>query len=280
VLGLPPEVQAVLFDLDGVLTRTATQHAAAWKQMFDDFLAGQVDAGGAPQAPFRGQDYDRYVDGRPRLDGTRAFLASRGITLPEGTTADPPGTATVYGLSNRKNDLVLAMMAKDGVEVYPGSVRYVDAAREAGLRTAVVSSSANARDVLASAGLADRFDVVVDGRVAREQGLAGKPAPDTFLAAARALGTSAGEAAVFEDAIAGVEAGRAGAFARVVGVDRVGQAAELASHGADVVVADLAELLDAPAPAGPGGGSEVREPGGLHEPDPEPEQVERGAGSA
>jgi beta-phosphoglucomutase family hydrolase len=280
VLGLPPEVQAVLFDLDGVLTRTATQHAAAWKQMFDDFLAGQVDAGGSPQAPFTGQDYDRYVDGRPRLDGTRAFLASRGIILPEGTPADPPGTATVYGLSNRKNDLVLAMMAKDGVEVYPGSVRYLDAAREAGLKTAVVSSSANARDVLASAGLADRFDVVLDGRVAREQGLAGKPAPDTFLAAARALGTSAGEAAVFEDAIAGVEAGRAGAFARVVGVDRVGQAAELASHGADVVVTDLAELLDAPEPAGPGGGSEVGEPGGPHEPDPEPEQVERGSGSA
>ncbi len=270
----------MLFDLDGVLTRTATQHAAAWKQMFDDFLAGQVDAGGSPQAPFTAQDYDRYVDGRPRLDGTRAFLASRGIILPEGTPEDPPGTATVYGLSNRKNDLVLATMAKDGVEVYPGSVRYVDAAREAGLKTAVVSSSANARDVLASAGLADRFDVVVDGRAAREQGLAGKPAPDTFLAAARALGTSAGEAAVFEDAIAGVEAGRAGAFALVVGVDRVGQAAELASHGADVVVTDLAELLDAPEPAGPGGGSEVGEPGGPHEPDPEPEQVERGSGSA
>jgi len=289
VLGLPPEVQALLFDLDGVLTRTATQHAAAWKQMFDDFLAGQVDGDGSPQAPFTGQDYDRYVDGRPRLDGTRAFLASRGIELPEGTPADPPGTATVYGLSNRKNELVLAMMAKDGVEVYPGSVRYVDEARRAGLKMAVVSSSANARDVLQSAGLADRFDVVVDGRVAREQGLAGKPAPDTFLAAARALGAGAAEAAVFEDAIAGVEAGRAGNFARVVGVDRVGQAADLASHGADVVVADLAELLDEPGPATGGadaavaaeaGGSGAAEPGRPHEPDPEPEQVERGAGSS
>jgi beta-phosphoglucomutase family hydrolase len=279
VLGLPPEVQALLFDLDGVLTRTATLHAAAWKQMFDDFLAGQVDAGGSAQAPFTDRDYDRFVDGRPRLDGTRAFLASRGITLPEGAPADAPGAATVYGLSNRKNDLVLAIMAKDGVEVYPGSVRYVDAARGAGLKTAVVSSSANARDVLESAGLADRFDVVVDGRVAREQGLAGKPAPDTFLAAARALGAGPGEAAVFEDAIAGVEAGHAGNFARVVGVDRVGQAADLASHGADVVVTDLAELLDEPTAAARGGGSEAGGPGGPHEPDPEPEQVERGAGS-
>jgi beta-phosphoglucomutase family hydrolase len=280
VLGLPPEVQALLFDLDGVLTRTATLHAAAWKQMFDDFLATQLDAGGSPQAPFTDRDYDRYVDGRPRLDGTRAFLASRGITLPEGAPGDAPGTATVQGLSNRKNDLVLAMMAKDGVEVYPGSVRYVDEARRAGLETAVVSSSANARDVLESAGLADRFDVVVDGRVAREQGLAGKPAPDTFLAAARALGAGAGEAAVFEDAIAGVEAGRAGNFALVVGVDRVGQAADLASHGADVVVADLADLLDEAKDRGGGPGSEAGGPGGPHEPDPEPEQAERDVGTA
>jgi beta-phosphoglucomutase family hydrolase len=278
VLGLPPGVRALLFDLDGVLTRTATLHAAAWKQMFDDFLAGLDEAHGGTQPPFTERDYDRYVDGRPRLDGTRAFLASRDITLPEGTPGDPPGTATVHGLSNRKNDLVLAIMAADGVEVYPGSVRYVDAARGAGLRTAVVSSSANARDVLASAGLADRFDVVVDGRVARDQGLAGKPAPDTFLAAARALGAGPGEAAVFEDALAGVEAGRAGDFARVVGVDRVGQAAELASHGADVVVADLAELLDEPAP--PAGAGQATAPGGPHEPDPEPAQAERDGGSA
>ncbi len=274
MLGLPPEVGALLFDLDGVLTRTATQHAAAWKEMFDDFLAGQVDAGGSPQPPFTELDYDRYVDGRPRLDGTRAFLASRGITLAEGTPADAPGTATVHGLSNRKNDLVLALMAKDGVEVYPGSVRYVDEARRAGLKAAVVSSSANARDVLESAGLAGRFDVVVDGRVAREQALAGKPAPDTFLAGARALGVGPGQAAVFEDAIAGVEAGRAGNFALVVGVDRVGQAAELVRHGADVVVADLAELLDEPAPAPAAGTPGEPEPGGPHEPDPEPTQAE------
>ena len=269
----------LLFDLDGVLTRTATLHAAAWKQMFDDFLAGLDEGAGAPQPPFTERDYDQFVDGRPRLDGTRAFLASRGITLPEGTPADPPGTATVHGLSNRKNDLVLATMAADGVEVYPGSVRYVDAARAAGLKTAVVSSSANARDVLDSAGLADRFDVVVDGRVAREQGLAGKPAPDTFLAAARALGVGAAQAAVFEDAIAGVEAGRAGTFARVVGVDRVGQAAELARRGADVVVADLDELLDEPEGAVGGGGPDAGGPGGPHEPDPEPAQVERDEGA-
>jgi beta-phosphoglucomutase family hydrolase len=282
VLGLPPEVRALLFDLDGVLTRTATLHAAAWKQMFDDFLAGLDDGADGPQPPFSDRDYDRYVDGRPRLDGTRAFLASRGITLPEGTPGDPPGTATVRGLSNRKNDLVLAMMATQGVEVYPGSVRYVDAARAAGLGTAVVSSSANAPDVLRSAGLADRFDAVVDGRVAGEQGLAGKPAPDTFLAGARALGVGPGEAAVFEDAIAGVEAGRAGNFARVVGVDRVGQAAELARHGADVVVSDLAELLDEPepAPAPAAAAPEAAGPGGPHEPDPEPAQSERAEGGA
>ncbi|HEY7073006.1 MAG TPA: beta-phosphoglucomutase family hydrolase [Acidimicrobiales bacterium] len=276
MLGLPPEVRALLFDLDGVLTRTATLHAAAWKQMFDDFLAGLDGA----QPPFTDRDYDRYVDGRPRLDGTRAFLASRGITLPEGTPGDAPGTATVQGLSNRKNDLVLAKMASEGVEVYPGSVRYVDAARQAGLGTAVVSSSANAQDVLRSAGLSDRFDAVVDGRVAGEQGLAGKPAPDTFLAGAWALGVGPGEAAVFEDAIAGVEAGRAGNFARVVGVDRVGQADELARHGADVVVTDLAELLDepAPAPAAAAAAPETAGPGGPHEPDPEPAQAERDEG--
>ena len=280
MLGLPPEVRGLLFDLDGVLTRTATLHAAAWKQMFDDFLAGLDDGPDGPQPPFSDRDYDRYVDGRPRLDGTRAFLASRGITLPEGSPGDPPGTATVQGLSNRKNDLVLAMMASQGVDVYPGSVRYVDAAREAGLGCAVVSSSANARDVLQSAGLADRFDAVVDGRVAGEQGLAGKPAPDTFLAGARALGVGPAQAAVFEDAIAGVEAGRAGNFALVVGVDRVGQADELARHGADVVVTDLAELLDEPEPAHASAdrAPETEGPGGPHEPDPEPAQAERTEG--
>jgi beta-phosphoglucomutase family hydrolase len=244
VLGLPDSVRAGLFDLDGVLTKTATVHAAAWKEMFDAFLRRRAGTAGGPFVPFDiHDDYDRYVDGRPRADGVRSFLASRGIELPEGQPDDPPGADTVHGLGNRKNELVLAKM-KDGVEVYPGSVRYVDALRDAGLATAVVSSSANTKAVLDVTGLAKLFDVVVDGVVAVEQHLAGKPAPDTFLAAARALGVAPPEAAVFEDALAGVEAGRAGGFGCVVGVDRVGQADELHRHGATVVVSDLAELAD------------------------------------
>jgi beta-phosphoglucomutase family hydrolase len=244
VFGLPDEVRAGLFDLDGVLTKTATVHAAAWTEMFDDFLRRRADETGEPFVPFDAHaDYDRDVDGKPRADGVRSFLASRGIELPEGSPDDPPGAATVHGLGNRKNELVLAKM-KQGVEVYPGSVRYVEALRDAGLARAVVSSSANTKAVLDVTGLAKLFDVVVDGVVAAQQGLAGKPAPDTFLAAARALGVAPGEAAVFEDALAGVEAGRAGGFACVVGVDRTGQAEELRRHGADVVVQDLAELTD------------------------------------
>ena len=249
VLGLPPGVRACLFDLDGVLTRTATVHAAAWKQMFDEFLAARAQELGEPFRPFTPEDYDRFVDGRPRLDGTRGFLASRGIGLAEGDPSDPPGTPTVHGLSTRKNDLVLDKLASD-VEVYEGSVRYVRAVRDAGKRTAVVSSSANAKAVLAAADIADLFDHVVDGLLARSRGLRGKPAPDTVLAAAEDLGASAAEAAVYEDAIAGVEAGRAGEFAVVVGVDRVGQADALREHGADVVVRDLAELLGDEAAAG------------------------------
>jgi beta-phosphoglucomutase family hydrolase len=237
-------VRACLFDLDGVLTRTATVHAAAWKQMFDEFLAARAKEMGQELRPFTPEDYDRYVDGRPRLDGTRAFLASRGIGLPEGDPSDPPGAPTIHGLSTRKNDLVLAKLA-DHVEVYEGSVAYVQAARDAGLRTAVVSSSANAKAVLAVARITDLFDHVVDGHVAASRGLAGKPAPDTFLAAAEDLGVPATAAAVYEDALAGVEAGRAGGFALVIGVDRVGQADALREHGADVVVGDLADLLDA-----------------------------------
>lgn len=243
VLGLPPVVRACLFDLDGVLTRTATVHAAAWKEMFDEFLSARAQQVGEPFRPFTPEDYDRYVDGRPRLDGTRGFLASRGIGLAEGDPSDPAGTPTVHGLSTRKNDLVLARLATN-VEVYDGSVRYVRAVRDAGKRTAVVSSSANAQAVLAAADIADLFDHVVDGLLARSRGLRGKPAPDTFLAAAEDLGASAAQAAVYEDAIAGVEAGRAGEFAVVVGVDRVGQADALREHGADIVVGDLAELLD------------------------------------
>jgi beta-phosphoglucomutase family hydrolase len=244
MFGLPDEVTACLFDMDGVVTRTAVVHAAAWKEMFDDFLRQRADSTGTKFVPFDPHaDYDAYVDGKPRLDGTRSFLASRGIDLPEGTPDDPPGTPTVYGLSNRKNDLVLAKLAAGGVQVYQGTVTYIRSVREKGIATAIVSSSANTQQVLDSAGLAGLFDVRVDGVVAQERGLRGKPAPDTYLAAAEALNVPASRAAVFEDALAGVEAGRAGHFALVVGVDRVGQAAELKEHGADVVVQDVAELL-------------------------------------
>jgi HAD superfamily hydrolase (TIGR01509 family) len=211
--------------------------------MFDEFLEARAASTGEPQAPFSDEDYARYVDGRPRLDGTRAFLASRGIGLPEGDPTDEPGAPTVHGLSTRKNDLVLKELS-DHVTVYDGSVRYVHAARDAGLATAVVSSSANAQAVLRVAGIADLFDRVVDGLVAQEHNLRGKPQPDTFVYAAEALDLTPPQAAVFEDALAGVEAGRAGRFGLVVGVDRVGQAAALGEHGADVVVQDLAELLD------------------------------------
>jgi beta-phosphoglucomutase family hydrolase len=245
MLGLPDGVTACLFDMDGVVTQTAVVHAAAWKEMFDEFLRSRARSTGTEFVPFDPhQDYDAYVDGKPRLDGTRSFLQSRGICLPAGAPGDPPGTPTVYGLSNRKNDLVLAKLAEGAVQVYEGTIRYIRAVRERGLATAVVSSSANTKQVLDSAGIAGLFDVRVDGLVAAGRGLHGKPAPDTFLAAAQDLHTPAGRAAVFEDALAGVEAGRAGHFALVVGVDRVGQARELAEHGADVVVQDVAELLD------------------------------------
>ncbi len=244
MLGLPDEVAACLFDMDGVITRTAVVHAAAWQEMFDEFLRRRAESTGTEFVPFDPHaDYDAYVDGKPRLDGTRSFLASRGIEVPEGSPDDPPGAPTVYGLSNRKNALVLAKLAEGGVQVYDGSVGYIRAVRAKGICTAIVSSSKNTQQVLDSAGIAGLFDVRVDGVVAAERGLRGKPAPDTFLAAAGDLHVPAGRAAVFEDALAGVEAGRAGHFALVVGVDRVGQAAELSEHGADIVVQDLAELL-------------------------------------
>jgi beta-phosphoglucomutase family hydrolase len=245
VLGLPSDVKACLFDLDGVLTRTASVHAAAWKQMFDGFLREWSARTDQPFGPFdAGRDYDNYVDGRPRLEGTRGFLQSRGIDLPEGSPDDPPGELTVNGLSNQKNELVLRLLREGGVEVYEGSVRYVQAVRDAGLGTAVVSSSANTAEVLDAAGISYLFDARIDGIVAAERHLPGKPAPDTFLAGAAALGVGPDGAAVYEDALAGVEAGRAGGFALVVGVDRVGQADELRQHGADVVVGDLSELLE------------------------------------
>jgi beta-phosphoglucomutase family hydrolase len=245
MLGLPDDIEACLFDLDGVLTQTAKVHAAAWKQMFDEYLEARAERTGERFVPFdKGEDYNEYVDGKPRYDGVRSFLQSRGIDLPDGSPDDPPSAETVDGLGNRKNQLVVELIEKDGVEAYEGSVRYVRAARDAGLRRVVVSSSANCRDVLEAAEMIDLFEEIVDGNVAHEQGLKGKPAPDTFLAGARAVGLAAAQAAVFEDAVAGVEAGRAGRFGFVVGVDRVDHADALRTHGADVVVQDLAELLD------------------------------------
>jgi beta-phosphoglucomutase family hydrolase len=244
VLGLPDDIRACLFDLDGVLTRTATVHQAAWKRTFDGFLADRDPA----EPEFTPADYNQHVDGKPRMDGVRDFLASRGITLPEGTADDPPDAATVSGVAARKNELVLRELAEHGVEVYEGSIRYLRAAREAGLATAVVTASANGQQVIEVAGFADLIDTRVDGVVAAREGLRGKPAPDTFLAGARALDVPPAQAAVFEDALSGVAAGRAGDFGFVVGVDRVGQAAELAARGADVVVTDLAELLGEQTP--------------------------------
>jgi beta-phosphoglucomutase family hydrolase len=243
-VGLPAPVRAGLFDLDGVLTKTASVHDAAWTEMFDAYLQTRSARTGEPFRPFDPEDdYRAYVDGRPRADGVRSFLTSRGIALPEGGTDDPASAETVHGLGNRKNAILLERIRTEGVEAYEGSVRYVQACRAAGLRTAVVSASANAGDVLASTGLEELFDAVVDGIVLRERGLRGKPAPDSFLAGAEALGVTPAEAAVFEDAVAGVEAGRAGGFAYVVGVDRVGHADELRERGADIVVTDLTELL-------------------------------------
>jgi beta-phosphoglucomutase family hydrolase len=234
-----------LFDLDGVLTQTAKVHAAAWKEMFDEYLRARAERRGEELVRFDAvRDYDDYVDGKPREDGVRSFLESRGIELPEGSPDDPPTAETIAGLGNRKNELVLARLRKNGVETYDGSVRYVRAARDAGLRTGVVSSSKNTREVLDAAGLTDLFETRVDGVVAEQEHLDGKPAPDTFLAAAQKLGVPAADAAVFEDAQAGVAAGRAGGFGLVVGVDRTGQADALREHGADVVVSDLSELLE------------------------------------
>jgi beta-phosphoglucomutase family hydrolase len=245
MLGLPSEIRACLFDLDGVLTQTARVHAAAWKEMFDAFLRDRATASGGEFVPFDPvHDYERYVDGKLRYDGVRSFLASRGIKLPEGDPSDSPDAETVCGLGNRKNELVLSLIRRDGVATFDGSVRYVRAARDAGLRRAVVSASKNCRDVLVAAGIDDLFEEVIDGIVAEREQLRGKPAPDTFLAGARALGVPPAEAAVFEDALAGVEAGRAGHFGVVVGVDRTGQREALREHGADVVVSDLGELIE------------------------------------
>ncbi len=228
-LGLPATIRAGLFDLDGVITQTARVHAQAWKQVFDEFLKTQN------QPPFDPvQDYDLYVDGKPREDGVRSFLASRGITVPD---------ETVHDLAIRKDQLFLDLIHAHGVQTYDGSIRYLRAARQAGLKLAVVSSSRHTTEVLASAQLKDFFDAQVDGIIAEREQLEGKPAPDTYLKAASILDAEPKEAAVYEDALAGVQAGRAGGFGRVIGVDRAGQADALYAHGADVVVKDLAELL-------------------------------------
>jgi beta-phosphoglucomutase family hydrolase len=229
MLGLPDGITGLLFDLDGVLTKTATVHARAWKQMFDAYLREHGD-----ERPFTQDDYDAYVDGKPRADGVRDFLASRGLD---------PDDAEIARLGDIKNDLVLKLIHTDGVEPYAGSVRYLKAARDAGLRRAVVSSSHNAGDVLKSAGIDDLLEERVDGLVADQDHIKGKPAPDMFLEGARRLGVAPEHAAVFEDALAGVEAGRAGHFGHVVGVNRVNQRDALLEHGADVVVDDLDELL-------------------------------------
>lgn len=245
MLGLPDEVRTCLFDLDGVLTDTASVHKKAWQKMFDDFLRGRAERTGEPFVPFDiASDYLTYVDGKRRDDGVRSFLASRGVELPDGTPDDPPDAETVAGLGRRKNDLFKVTLQSDGVEVFEGSRRYLEAVSEAGLGIGVVSSSANTREVLEITGLARFVEHRVDGVTLRDEHIPGKPAPDSYLRAAQLFGVAPPAAAVFEDALAGVAAGRAGYFGFVVGVDRVGHADELRRQGADIVVTDLAELLE------------------------------------
>jgi beta-phosphoglucomutase family hydrolase len=244
MLGLPDTVRACLFDLDGVLTDTASVHRKAWKAMFDAYLRGLSERTGEPFVPFdSAADYQTYIDGKKREDGVRSFLAARGITLPDGDPDNDPSTETVHGLGNRKNELFQQTIHQDGVKVFDGSRRYLEAVTAAGLAVAVVSSSANTREVLEVTALDKFVQQRVDGVTMRERHIAGKPAPDSFLRAAELLGVTPAEAAVFEDALAGVEAGRRGHFGFVVGVDRVGQGEALRRNGADVVVTDLAELL-------------------------------------
>ena len=241
-LALPQQISACLFDLDGVLTDTARLNTAGWMVLFDSYLRAGAARGHARFATFDPvEDHEAYVDGKPRADGTRAFLASRGIDLPEGHPGDRPDAQTVQGLGNRKNEIVLRRIRRHGVQAYPGSVAYVPAVRDAGLRRAVVSSSTNCRDVPMAAHIEDLFEQRIDGLTAQQEHLAGIPAPDMYLAAAHALGVEPGGAAVFEDALAGIAAGRAGGFGYVLGVD--GQAEQLAAHGADMVVTDLADPL-------------------------------------
>ncbi len=244
MLGLPKRIRACLFDLDGVLTDTASVHKKAWQAMFDDFLRAHAQRTGKPFVPFDvGADYLQYVDGKKREDGVRSFLASRGIKLPDGDPDDPTDAETVFGLGNRKNEMFHRVLRAEGVTVFDGSRRYLEVVVDAGLGVAVVSSSANTEEVLEVTGLDKFVQHRVDGVVLRQENIPGKPAPDSFLRAAQLLGIEPGEGAVFEDALAGVAAGRAGNFGYVVGVDRVGHAEALRHNGADIVVADLMELL-------------------------------------
>lgn len=237
-------IKAVLFDLDGVLTDTASLHAQAWKQMFDDFLERWCQAHDHPFQPFRIEtDYLQYVDGKPRLEGVASFLESRRIVLPDGSPEDDAEQDTIHGLALAKNQLVLGMIDEAGVTPFPGSVRFVEWIRDQGIRTAVVSSSRNAGQVLEAAGIDHLFEDRVDGEVARELGLPGKPAPDTFVECATRLDTTPDHAVVVEDAVVGVQAGRLGQFALVIGVDRGDDAARLHEEGADIVVSDLGELV-------------------------------------
>ena len=235
------EYDAVLFDLDGVVTPTAEVHMRAWAEMFNAYL--EAYDGPGDSSPYVDADYFDHVDGKPRYDGVRDFLGSRGIDLPLGSPDDAPSAATVCGLGNRKNDAFNEVLERDGVTAYPGSVLLLDHLRDLGTPLGVVSSSVNAPAVLAAAGLADRFRIVVSGAVATELGLPGKPAPDTFLHAAAELGATAAGSVVLEDAVSGVRAGAAGEFALVVGVDRGVGAATLTAAGATIVVTDLAELV-------------------------------------
>lgn len=238
---------AVLFDLDGVLTPTATIHERAWKETFDGWLQRRADVTGEPFVEFGDDDYLRYVDGKPRFDGVRSFLASRGVVLPEGDADEAPNDHTVCGVGNEKNDRFRTVLRRDGIAAYPGSLRALDWLAGSGVELAVVSSSRNAPEVLAASGLAPRFEVVVDGGLTAELGLPGKPAPDMFLEAARRVGVEPHRAVVVEDALSGVAAGRAGAFGLVVGVDRGAGHDALRAAGARLVVGDVGELVPAEA---------------------------------
>lgn len=240
------DMAGVVFDMDGVITDTARSHASSWEQMFNDYLRARAASSGEEFQPFTEDDYLTYVDGKPRYDGVRSFLESRGIHLPEGTPDDPPDEETVCGLGNRKNILFLDILEEGGADPYRSTVRVVEQLKERGAGVAVITSSRNSEEVLGSAGVRDLFEVKVDGVDCARLGLPGKPEPDIFLEAARRLGVAPDQAAVVEDALSGVEAGRRGGFGLVVGVDRSGQAEELAAAGADIVVTDLADLLPGP----------------------------------